>query len=519
MMTDIEVKQAKDELINIAPAVIKDCKQKVASGVKTKSDLIDIIDKLFPANTKYTPSMLNEVEGRIINANIDINFVNEGKPSAAAFVFKQGRGEFGMFIHPDNEKSAYNYLKLHEYGHILFNHCTGIRFHKQQFATILSRNFSRVEKFFTKNAIKIYDKEKLVDFLYHKFANIAQDMEINSKLFQNEWLIAAHTIRRSQLLIYVDKKEQRPLIVKEINAKLNNKKSTMEFCHPSVHKWPEEMDWLVYMQYILNNIEKFLEMEQQSGQGGEGQSQDSGLISEKEIEAQSAAQGEQKKIEEKQGAVDENGNPVSGKQRGDSDGQQVHKLELCNSLKDFEKIIEKHCKVKLNRKMISDVFYYSNRNRNTGSGGVLNPRRTYRETYVPSSIHIIVDVSGSVPVATVNRIVSTLIEVNAFDKKRSRLIQWDTSLKGDDSLMNKTFQLRGFGGTNIARGIEYVSKYVKKKTDKVFIISDFEDDLNAWTRAAKKIKCEKIAICHDANSVNNIDTEFKKQFKTYLINV
>jgi uncharacterized protein with von Willebrand factor type A (vWA) domain len=187
---------------------------------------------------------------------------------------------------------------------------------------------------------------------------------------------------------------------------------------------------------------------------------------------------------------------------------------------------------KKNRKLNTDVLYYSNRGRN--STGVIFPRRHLIEKWLPTDVTVVVDISGSVSTEYVERVINAIVDANSgIDLKNSHIIFCDTQVTSDEILSRRTKNVYSGGGTDIAVGIKYaVDKYVKKTTDKLIVISDFEDNLTRWIEAAHSCKGQCYAIGYNVHNDEKFDPKsimtnylpsneagqmFCKRFKTLFI--
>jgi len=508
-MTDNDI--LKKELLEISQEVKDEVKIILGSGVTTKKQMISIINMVFPKNTKLKLSVHKEIFKKIKSANIKINHIDINTLNHFAFVFKQASGEYGLFINRYFEREGKIYLKVHELSHILLNHFSALNAQKQEFERILKNNLVNIKHYFNKEALNSYYDDDLVNYLFKKLENIAKDMEINSKIFKEQWWLVNHTIQRGQLLLLAKNKEKYPFIIKEINRKINNKKSEILYCHPETFEYPPEMDWLYYMDCLLNNLDEHLKND--TFEFGEYD----GLYSIEEIDMNINTQQEQEVFEKAYTKKISNSSSKSIK----GNNPASHKIETCKTLSDFKKIIEKHCQTKSGKTLVSDYLYYYNRGRNN-IGNILYPKRSHKKANKLSSMYIILDVSSSVPVVVVTNIINILKKIKS--NKRSRLILWSDCLIRDELLSNKNITISGCGETRIATGIAYADKYIKHKEDRLIIVSDFKDRIFEWVETARNIKnCQKIAICHnteDKKIVLNLETtlpEFTRQFKTYLI--
>lgn len=536
-----------------------------------------------------------------------------------ACVTREWRNQYKIFINEDTSSDAYAALDLHEKGHILYNHIDGQKQYLDQFSSLLEKlDELKLLNYFEADALK-ESREDVYKMLFHEFSNIAQDMEINSKLFlKREWENVKLLLMKSQLLmehrkiakkidsfgIYKDKSDgvfgsdgQQEMvnifeyIVNSLILKVDEDIDFVSFCHPENNGWPHELDWMTYMIMLVKNFDDTMEQVSdnlQKGKSDSGQGQgkskkdnknksknknnknqdDNNEDSDEGSDGDSDNQNDSKK----NGSQDQDGKEGSGKddkddsnddkegsgknekfskkdvsdyldkkekeenakekanknalvneddlqkdknghKKGDDQSNSQILFEQCDTFEDFSKFLQKNCMGKKNRRMNSDVLYNSNRGKFSSS--VVVPRRHLIEKWVPTEVYIIVDVSGSVNEDFVNKIISGIISNNSgIDLKKSRIIFCDTSVTGDTTLDQFSGKIRSGGGTEIATGIKYVNekKYLKKKTDKLFIISDFEDNLDRWLDEAKKMPGQKFAIGYDLYG-SSAEKVFKSWFR------
>lgn len=161
-------------------------------------------------------------------------------------------------------------------------------------------------------------------------------------------------------------------------------------------------------------------------------------------------------------------------------------------INDMMKFILNHAFAKAKTFVVRDQMY--NYNRRKHSGTVIIPKNKTIEHYQLSNVVVIIDTSGSVSVKSVEDTLACLKAMRGkFNPNKSHVISWDTHLV-EDTLWKELHVDYSQGGTNIARGIEYAKKYCKKDNDKLFVVSDFEDDMDDWSRALKDIPGEKYGI-------------------------
>ena len=562
-----------------------------------------ILDVLWP-KSKFKPKKLKLTTDDLVNAGMRISYKDALDPASIAglmqaYVYRISRAHYSIFINGHTEAEAFDSMDLHEKGHILFLHTDNVDIYQKMFSKELDKIWDeKVAKWFTADAQKGYRREKIVQFIFAQFANIAQDMEINSKLFEKEWIEAKRTMSRSSLIMRIrdleekfdpitstlkDQKERTigsrehallvakfKFILDQLTKRADGKIDDILFCYPSYYDWPEKLDWFTYLMLLVkNNFDEVMEQVQQMAQemaqaagkgGGQGNSQGTGNGSGQDDGSGSGAgqgqkpiskdvldnyfddQAEQEKArsggdtegegsesggggekgdgdDEGEGSGGASGRSEGGTGRGQGGGAWVGEVETHRTFDSFVKFLNKVCLGKELRKMTTDLLYYSNRNKNMGMGGVVLPRRFTTEKWMPTAVTIVIDISGSVNTEYVERIINAIVSANSgIDLKKSHIVFCDTDVRGDEILSRRTRKAWSGGGTSIANGIKYVfmKGYVKKGTDKLIVVSDLEDNLDDWIKAADGKPGQKYVVGYNVNNDESFDA--KKQMKKWIPN-
>jgi hypothetical protein len=191
-----------------------------------------------------------------------------------------------------------------------------------------------------------------------------------------------------------------------------------------------------------------------------------------------------------------------------TDQATLHSVSECGSIEQFLAILRERCVTDKRRRLFTDMLY--NINRNKFDSSLFIPRRLRVIDKTPVPVCILLDVSGSVPVALLKRIVRAIADAECFlDKKKSRLVCWSDSLCRDTPL-NEITNFTAGGSTILTPGIEYCKKYLGENAS-FFIVSDFQDDLADWIRAARSIRARKTAVaCTAADSGLNFTEWFSR---------
>jgi hypothetical protein len=541
-----------------------------------------ILDVLWP-KSQFTPKKHQATTDELVNAGMKILYKDSMDPQSIAglmqaYVYRAARASYRIFINGTTEAEAFDSMDLHEKGHILYLHTDNVKIYKDLFSKELDKIWDeKVSKWFTDDAKKGYKKSKIVDFIFDQFSNIAQDMEINSKLFEKEWIDAKLTMARSNLIMRIvdieshfddlskalkDQKERKIdspqylrlldkflFIVSQLEKRAKGEIDDILFCYPSYYDWPEKLDWITYLMLlvknqfddVMNQIQQMMNaMQQASGQGNsQGQSSGQGPGGGKQISkdvlddyfddknAQDKAQsgsptsGDEEQPEDgdeeasASGGANERSEGGSGK--GAGSGAWIGEIQTCKTFDSFTKFINKICLGKKLMKFTTDLMYYANRGKNSGLGGVILPRRYHTEKWMPTAATFVIDISGSVATDYVERIINAVVSANSgIDLKKSHIVFCDTNVVGDEILSKRTKKVWAGGGTRIASGIKYVfdKGYVKTNKDKLFVVSDLEDDLTEWVRVAHGHAGQKFVIGYNVNGDRCFDA--KKMMKRWI---
>ena len=183
------------------------------------------------------------------------------------------------------------------------------------------------------------------------------------------------------------------------------------------------------------------------------------------------------------------------------------------------------------------VYYY---NRKKYNSNVMISRSREEQLWRPGNIVLLVDCSGSINDTAIGAMIKCVRRIAKKCGPKSRIVWWDTSLEGDYPL-NADKGPKGYGGTRISKGINYVRKhYLRQSNDKLVIISDYADSLTQWYDEVKKIKNDVVGLCwlyskdktetakqylsnwwsyDDSGEENKSFDKFLKKIPTTLINI
>jgi hypothetical protein len=457
----------------------------------------DIIDRMFPKNEKIPP--LQELDTACRKQGLDIEYIEDDgtvKSGGLAYVYRAFNGAYRIFLNPVATEIERKFMDLHEKGHVVGNHMN-VGPNREHFKKAIAAEFHKITQYFADTTLKNKSEDELVDFLYWKFANIAQDMEINSMQFSKDWsgvakITMARVANEVNLNLAKTGKKQKQIIaglMREIETG-----QSQYFCHPENYEGlAYELDWIMYMEYLIQHIEETVQKIAVAAAGGHGKASGKGGINDGDVKEESEQNhGEEpntdwdEEVEDTEDDFEEGGHGA-----GPSHNTVVKEAQGVSSMEDLAKIIQKHSYSHEKRYLHTDVLYNSNRAK---QNGVVIPRRQFIRKVYPGAMQFLVDVSGSVNIGLVESAIKTISETVSFDKKRSHVVCWDTALCADFTLDEPIKIPRG-GDNMCSLGMRYIiQNYIKRPDDKIFWISDYGDYLRKIMNEAKKAHCYKASI-------------------------
>ncbi|MDR0685155.1 MAG: VWA domain-containing protein [Spirochaetaceae bacterium] len=412
-----------------------------------------------------------EMDALFERLNISLSYINSEvqNDSVLSFSYRAARGEYCIYIKENIDSQTYTVCDLREKGRILYNHFTRPQAQKKQFDTFFRENMPVI--FFRLPEDKNINQRMGLysTYIYERFAGISQAMEVNSKLFKDDW---------AEVRILLEK-----------NTMTSARKQ--EYLSYPQKDWPQGLDWMTYMLLLCGDMRRALD---QIGSG------DGNKIKTSDISAYSSEIRDEKRIKETHETrktivdgcgADDDERVRRGRTTQITGGAALHSVNECDNFDQFINILRERGMVDKRRRIFTDMLY--NVNRNKFNSDIFIPRRRRVIDKTPAVVCILLDVSGSVPVVFLKRIVHTIIQAEGFfDKEKSRLVCWSDSLCSDTPL-NELLKLTAGGGTILASGIEYCKKYLDEDSA-FFIVSDFQDDIGDWIMAAKNIRARKTAV-------------------------
>jgi hypothetical protein len=411
-----------------------------------------------------------------------------------SFSYRAAPGDYCIYIRNGVDKRTRSVCDLREKARILYNHFTLPHAQKAQF-----------DEFFRKNMPVIFlrlPEDKNINqrigmystYIYERFAGMAQAMEVNSKLFKDDWP-AVRALLEKNMLGGIRRQEY--------------------LAYPK-ENWPAGLSWMTYMIFLCKDMRKSLDAI--GGEGGKIKTGDMSayrneILCENQIkEAHETRKTVVEEAGDGTGAGDNNGIRIKrGRTTHITGAAASHSVSECDSFEQLIQILRERGIVYRRQRLFTDMLYNSNRNKfNTD---VFIPRRLRVIDKTPAELCVLLDVSGSVPVAFIKRIVYSIVKAEGFfNKVKSRLVCWSEGLCSDTPL-NEAYKFTSGGSTLMASGIEYCKKYLNENSA-FFIVSDFQDDLGDWIQAAKDIKARKTAVAYDDGRY--ADVKRRKSFSDWF---
>lgn len=519
---------------------------------------------LEPANMTYVNSFFNNIPHKMLvfkTKSIDTSaYATRSKNFGLS-------GIYNIYINPNFEKSK-NGLELHEKGHIILGHLVSNTFNDRTFQMKVKFAWPRIRKFIEVNKdVKMSEKE-IQDIYIKKVSkillNYAMDYEVNSKLFTKEEYDTFEKLFENDYMTAALNTEEMPEDVFE-------KCVSDKIADPTIKivsgLWPEDVNFplkLQFTQYIdlmIADPEKFfkkIKLARQKPNAG-GQSDEEGTQSDES--SGSSAGDDQSKSDSSKSSSNSNANSDEtislsdiddlANEFNDMDEEAMKKLqEAAEAAEDDEDegasdiadamsslgesyspvagnnkrngIIDVKKSRVLEKKVLEAVFNkvifnarqdpVYNYNRKKYNSDVLVPKAREEQLWRPGNIVLLVDCSGSINDNAISAMISCVKQVAKKCGPKSRIVWWDTQLRGDYPL-RKNKGPSYYGGTDIARGITYVKQhYLKQSNDKLIIISDYYDSLEGWMDILSSIKNDVVGLCWLHASGNENTKEYISNF-------
>jgi hypothetical protein len=494
-------------------------------GGQEKEALRSLIGTFYPADRDWEPARYRPVNELLKRLNISITYIKGRRNTAVnfkaplSFSYRAMRGEYCVYLNPGVDPQTRMIRDLHEKGHILFNHYQRPRAHRVQFETFFRNNLHSILARLPPERNLLAKLGVYSTYIYNRFSEIAQAMEINSKLFKDDWndalpfLLRCRFFRELEAPVFTGKDAMELLRKLEsrkfpspdrsagvagtappgISAAANPSGAVFEeYLYPKP-SWPQGLDWISYMSFLCLEYSSFMDALAGSPDRKIRSSDISAYNAGQEMEDQIREQHESAvtAFQDRDEAPAEDGEPHPGRSAAFTNARISRSVTECNDTYDLLGILRERSRSLSKSRLYTDLLY--NTNRNKFNAETLIPRRRRNEAWTQNSVCILLDVSGSVPASFVRQVVGIIIQAEgSFNKRRSRLVSWSDSLR-DDVPLSALRTVSSGGGTVLGKGIEYCKQYLGEDSS-FFIISDFQDDLCDWLDAAKDIPGRKTAI-------------------------
>lgn len=470
--------------------------------------------QLYPEGERWEPAQYRETNELLKRLHTHISYIKKADQphSPLSFSYRAMRGEYRIYIEPSADKATYMLCDLREKGHILFNHYERPAAHRAQFEIFFKRNLHEFlarlpPERNTRRSMGYYST-----FLYNRFADIAQAMEIHSKLFRQDWRKALEFLNRYRFYRALRDPTLTIAEGRRFTGLLEYKQQTgrepEDYVYPRPD-WPLGLDWISYMSLLAADLTASLNNLGDGPPAGTaaagGRSSGGGKINSSAISSYNQEREAETRIRdawETRGTLLDGVEDGEGLEGGDfrfglgrtdniSGGKTYRRLSVAHNLQDLVRILQERSLTLRKSRIRTDHLYHANRNKfNTE---VLIPKRYRSEIYTPAALCILLDVSGSVPTSLALQVVGAIAKAEtALRRDAGRLVAWSDSLCTDVSL-DELEGVRTGGGTRLAEGIRYCKRYLDEHA-LFFIISDFQDDLAAWLDEARDIKGRKTAV-------------------------
>ncbi|GMO31477.1 MAG: hypothetical protein Ta2F_06940 [Termitinemataceae bacterium] len=422
---------------------------------------------------------------------LNVSYINDNDKSKKNLISFSRRiipGNYCIFVNPFFSGDVQTICSLREKAAIVYNlvtieHLSNEQNQRELFNTYFNKNRSMIFSRFPNDKNINQKIPAFQNYIYTRFAGIAKSMELNGKLFKNNW------------------DDIQNILSANIPDNFIKKKEYMAF----PDNIPAGLDWMTYMLFLCRNMKHTLDVI--SGEGGQIKTGD---IRQYKNEKQTEEQIKDNFLSEK--TIIELYDDVNDKRikRGrtthKSSANAVYSVSECTGLQDLLYILKERSFYQQKRKLYTNMMYHTNRNK--FSSAVIIPRRHKINNSTPANLCILLDVSGSLPVVFLQNVVKTIIKGEGiFNKSKSRLVCWSDYLISDTNF-NDLSGIRSGGSTMLSGGINYCKRYLTEESA-FFLISDFQDDLEDWIKCAKDIKAKKTAIGY-TNAVSSVS--FAKWF-------
>lgn len=519
----------------------------------------DLLNKVKIPNVAYSKwADVNAKMGKLVYTWIDAPAQGIEAP---AYCTRDGKLNecYKVWIETEVPEARETFM-LHEFGHAIYQHLRYEGMKTEQVKNRIKSKWTLMKKSVDMSEVETASEEKTVrDALCSRIMNIAMDMEVNSKTVAADERDGQESMVDAYSLIHAvnsaTTQEELEQISKFFDTRAKDPKALFaKGVWPKDYGFSDGLDWMTYLNLMLMQPEKTMKdlmknmsfqdvmMSKGSGQGkgsgngkgksgpggqnGKGSGSGSGngkipagYFAAKEKSLDTAAQEKQDAADKAAESAEAASSGYDGTMSGRGTGHGNDSLDFDNAMsieRKTKQFLLKNCIAEAKLESHSDPLYNYNRGK---SGDVIIPKMVCHQTWVPGNMYVLVDVSGSVPAKAVAGIIKELKAISNKVGDKSKIILWDDDFCGEHGLKDKTeFEVCGcHGGTTMSTGIQYIfSKYIKLPKDKLFVVSDFEDELEDWVSVLNTRKCEKYAIrWHYNDDKSHTTKEVFDNYKSY----
>lgn len=267
--------------------------------------------------------------------------VDNFTPDKLAFTDITQGGVIKLYLNEKVPAEYYEYLRLHEFGHILFGHTKENveELHYEQLKRKCYHNWDKIAEHIDfedsdKNLTKIELANKYIVPLSELFLSYAEDFEVNSKLFsEDEWDINTDLMDYADIITSLksapsatDTKNYTQAEQKQFDAFLADikdwlslpKEERRHWCHPL---WPEDYDMPPqlscpeYIDLIFAHLDKFMNFVRQEAQNQRDKAQSNKNQQQNNQNSQNSQQGQN-------GSQQNNSQTQNGQQSGQQSQNQ-----------------------------------------------------------------------------------------------------------------------------------------------------------------------------------------------------
>lgn len=269
-----------------------------------------------PAYVPYEKESFTDEKKNYIAYSMEKAEIKPGEP--IAYVTREGSSSasYHVFL-PKSGKAAMKAFALHEFGHIIFQHLRFEELRKKQVISHIEANWNKFKPLIDFEGDDTAKQElETRSALVHQISNVAMDMEVNSRQFPNgdertRAFAAMENFVLRNAIENVNTKEDAKKItdwVKENKADPNKHFAT--FVDPRDYGFPDGLDFMAYVELILQQPENFMN-QQQNALDGDANNQP------QEGDGQGQAQGQGQGNGQGQGGSNDQGGDQNGQGQGD----------------------------------------------------------------------------------------------------------------------------------------------------------------------------------------------------------